>query len=140
MDGRVALVVDPIIMRVNQVALNVVECLHFDTAHLFARAGAHRGILSSVDKLADREEGDDAQVFDEHKGAEGNGQSTHAAPLKSIADGADDDHHGNGQQEELNYGLDAEKALQCHNIESDLGNVETNTKAVMDHIESRKQL
>ena len=140
MHRGVALGVDAIVVRVNQVALNVVEGLHLDAAHLFGGARAKRRIVGAIDKLADSEDGNGAEVLGEHEGGEGDGQLAHAGPLERIAHRADHNHHGDGEEEELTEGLNAEEALEGHDVEAHLGNVETNAKTVVDEVKSGKRL
>ena len=85
-------------MRVDQVALNMREGLHFDAAHLLlAGPWSHGWVLSTIDELADNKDGHSAQVLREAEGGEDNGDSGHQGPLKLVAHRADHDHHGNGK-------------------------------------------
>ena len=61
--GLVAVGVNTVVMRLDQVTLDVVEGLHLDTTHLGgAGAGTHGRVFSAVDELADDEDCDDAFI------------------------------------------------------------------------------
>ena len=56
--GRVAIFVHAVVMGLDQVALNVIKSFHLNSAHLLlAGPRPHRRILSTIDKLANDEDG-----------------------------------------------------------------------------------
>ena len=53
----VPVAIHTIVMRLDQVALNVVECFHLNSAHfLLASAGSHGRVFSAINELADDED------------------------------------------------------------------------------------
>ena len=57
-DGRVAIFIHAVIMGLNQVALNVIESFHFNSAHLLlAGPRSHRRILGTIYELTNDEDG-----------------------------------------------------------------------------------
>lgn len=68
MDRGVAINVHAIVMRLDQVTLNVVESLHLNPAHFLAACpGPHRRVFSAIYELADGKDGDHTQVLGEHQ-------------------------------------------------------------------------
>ena len=68
MDCSVAVNVHTIVMGLNQVTLNVVESLHFNSAHfLTACPRPHRRVFSAIDELTDCKDGDHTEVLGEHE-------------------------------------------------------------------------
>ena len=87
MNGRISIRIHSIVMRVNQVALNVRECLHLDTAHLtLASARAHRRVLCPIDEFTNDKDGHDGQILGEANRREYDSHSSHSCPLESVTD------------------------------------------------------
>ena len=60
--------VHAIVMRLDQITLNVIEGFHLDAAELlFGGARSHRRVISAINELSDDKDREDSQVLGEHQ-------------------------------------------------------------------------
>ena len=82
----VAILVHSIVVRIYQVALDVIDSLHLDFAELCgSRIGPHIRVRRPINELLSHIDGKNDQVFYEHQSQDEHGYSAEARPFNTIA-------------------------------------------------------
>ena len=79
--------VNAIVMRFDQITLNVIEGFHLDAAEiLLGSAWSHGRIIGAIYELSDDKDRENGQVLGEHQRSEEDCKLAHGRPLVTVAE------------------------------------------------------
>ena len=114
---RISVFIASVVVRVNQVALNVVESFQLDPADLLVvGVRPHVWVKQTIDGFANDEDCDQAEILDEHQGQQEHCQLGNAGPLSVVVVRSLDDYHWDCMREELDERLHPEAVLETHQL------------------------